>query len=620
MPHEEYIKKRDLNAFQLNDAQEQNTSEEWKAYHKMQDAATALQNDKRTQLLTGKKKEDSPLMKDVKDATEAITQFYTKTTISEEEDEFENQIKIAMDLYAVLQKNCKKYLDQRGKDQGWKRFRMGEGYRRRCMVEKTLARVAVEKNLLENRARLVFEEFSDVTEEEERPLWVNVLAETRTRYLDFSNLEEDTHIEYTGGNTSTVLKLVNEKKGKAAYIKEEEMNVPAHIMTAKYIQEYLDSDFVKEMEKDGTTKKEISEFLDYLDGCCQYSEFINKYFINSNEFLAENFLTEENQAKFKNMMIKAADNNLLPLPQNIKDFLDNKYAAKIAGEFGAYYYRCNLTFGIATGMARIAPSANITMRNVAMYRLAELLGIADIIPATMRVKYKDTAGKAHHGILMAEAKGKPFYVANEELRKVYEKNSLSVLRRKKPTAKAEYKYDARVYLQLNSLQVLDILAAQVDRHYGNIIVERSGNSIVKAKGIDNDMCFGTLTYEQIVEQDDDGINHISQNFKRLRSDKKFLLRVLDRNLYENLLALDDNIVTYAFTDLLSKDELKCLLNRIHAVQKVFSELDLENDDVKICTSDELTEEDEKAMQHQEETIVTSIPTDVAEKLKKHLGL
>lgn len=94
--------------------------------------------------------------------------------------------------------------------------------------------------------------------------------------------------------------------------------------------------------------------------------------------------------------------------------------------------------------------------------------------------------------------------------------------------------------------------------------------------------------------------------------------MLDRRLYENLLALDDDIVTYEFEDLLSPEELKCLLDRIHAVQQEFKKIDPKRDDVKICLPDELTEHDADLMKAQQECLTTVVPRDLVERLKRHM--
>ncbi len=133
------------------------------------------------------------------------------------------------------------------------------------------------------------------------------------------------------------------------------------------------------------------------------------------------------------------------------------------------------------------------------------------------------------------------------------------------------------------------------------------------------MCFGTLTYEQIVYRDEEGENPFSDNFKRIVSPEiGFLFRVLDRRLYENLLALEDDIVTYEFGDLLSPEELRCLLDRIHAVQQEFLKIDPERDDVKICLPDELIEHDAELMKAQQECLTTVVPRDLVERLKRHM--
>ena len=114
---------------------------------------------------------------------------------------------------------------------------------------------------------------------------------------------------------------------------------------------------------------------------------------------------------------------------------------------------------------------------------------------------------------------------------------------------------------MNSLQVMDIIAGQTDRHEGNLMVDYANdgefNVVRKIQGIDNDMSFGTVNYYE---------TKYKTSMKPLEIDGEFALGCLDERLYERIMCLSDEMLDYAFLDLLTKDELSALKDRVHGVR------------------------------------------------------
>lgn len=514
-------------------------SEEWQAYNKLQTDSTKLISNKRT-TISGKAKDDSVLMQQVKEALGSITNFYTETTVPANKDEFQQQLNNLQEMYGTLKDHCKTYLDQR---QGiWKNIIKGEGYRRYQMVKETQTKASVELAILKNRAQMVYNDFQGVTEEADRPLWVNVLAEARTTYLDLSKKDAG-KVELTGGNCNSVIKLTS-TKGEVAYIKEDSKNVPATQYTDTYISTLLESNLGLKAKNQGATEKEISDMIKVLSSVfAEENTDIDLIFwksARSTKYHARDMRKKDVQRKLAALIIAQRPK----VKEQLESFLHKPYGPDIFGEYAEYYSLHIKSYLIANNNVKMDKGSSITDRNVATSRLAELLGVPELIPASRKVKYKDQKGKDHQGILLAEAKG-------EELFETYNNVQTN-----------NYKYEDLVFLQMNSLEILDVIASQFDRNNTNIFVESEGKRITKIRAIDNDMSFGKLTYKDIQKR-----NNPNYYLNTLEDQNGFCkLTAVDKRLYDSLMALTDEMVSYVFADLLSKDELKALQDRIKGVK------------------------------------------------------
>ncbi len=554
MPREGYITKGNIEDYK-NQApqiveneqfQDKQKSEEWLAYNKMQTESKNLIDNKRTSS-SGQTKDDSVLMQNVKESLGKITKFYTKTPIPANEEAFNDQLTQLQNDYKNLQKNCQIYLNAR--HSFWKGIIRGEGYRRYKMVQAAQTKAYVELALLKNRAQLIYNDFKDVTDDADRPLWVNVLAEARTSYLDLSQ-EETGKVEYTGGNCNSVIKIT-QQTGTVAFIKEETRNIPAAKYTDAYIEKLLNSDLgQKFLKENNLVEKDLKDIINALSTMFSRkdSALVDKFFNNLGpKTYSAKDMKKEDVINKMNDYFRDETTTIYNKVTNLLDKKKTKLGYDIFGEFAEYFYLHNLSHNIAKDSVKMEKGASITNRNVATRRLAELLGVPELVPATQKVKYKDQNGKDRYGIIMAQAKGEELYEVNEKI--------------KKKTYK--YKYNDLVFLQMNTLEILDVIAGQTDRNNSNIYAEfDEKNKVTNIRAIDNDMSFGKLTYNDIKKT--------KRRFLNALEDKDGFckLKVVDKRLYDSLMVLTDEMVDYVFADLLFKDELKALKDRIKFVKKL----------------------------------------------------
>ncbi len=188
-------------------------------------------------------------------------------------------------------------------------------------------------------------------------------------------------------------------------------------------------------------------------------------------------------------------------------------------------------------------------RNVAASRLARVLKMGYIVTDANSAHLKK-GKQTENGIIMEEAKG---YESGKVIKKTKAKRA---------------KYDTEAIKQLICLQVFDVLCGQVDRHYGNYLVDgkkiKDDYTISNIKAIDNDMAFGKLSFENVRK---------GFNAKRLRPVTSGLISALPRSVKDSILALDDVFVSFLLTDILDKEEIEMLNDRIKGVQGIIKKVD-----------------------------------------------
>ncbi|MCL1806975.1 MAG: ADP-ribosyltransferase [Oscillospiraceae bacterium] len=219
-------------------------------------------------------------------------------------------------------------------------------------------------------------------------------------------------------------------------------------------------------------------------------------------------------------------------------------------------------------LGSLRPGSVTSNRNVAMSRLAELLGVGSLLARSTNAEVT-VGGQTVKGNLMEKAEGESlFNIAPDTL----VETDLST---------------GEFQRQLICLQLLDSLCGQVDRNIGNYFLQaerdEAGNVIrfTGLQGIDNDMAFGDLRETDF--QGKETPNYLTEQAGSLRKlvDKKgkSTLPVVDKQMAERLLAVSPEMIVYAVSDIITnKAEIKALLARLAQIKSVLGQLKKDDPD------------------------------------------
>ena len=239
----------------------------------------------------------------------------------------------------------------------------------------------------------------------------------------------------------------------------------------------------------------------------------------------------------------------------------------------------------------IAADAPLSYRNVATCRISALLGFdSKLVTKSNICKLK---GGEHDGstvILMDMAKGvslgKYLDGIDEELANIdnlYSGPGFEKIRKEKKEA-LRPKITTKALQQLIQLQLLDQLCGQCDRHAGNLHIQTDDSGkIIGVTGIDSDMSFGKVTGELMKK----GYNRLQSLF----SNKEFIYKFLDEKTYNNLMALEPEMLDFFLADCkLDKKEKECLRDRLDMLK---AELKKAKDAGKLTLLEDFSEVSQK---------------------------
>jgi len=217
-------------------------------------------------------------------------------------------------------------------------------------------------------------------------------------------------------------------------------------------------------------------------------------------------------------------NRLIADDKSIKDWVGMKLEADAneAGTTPAAY--------------KLDEGNEMTSRNVATSRIAELLGVGGLV-AHSRKMVAHIGDRTVTGSFMEFAEGTDYsskdYVDQRNLSQIDEIET------------AEFNHDAC------HLEVLDYICGQGDRHGANMFYklsepdENGKRSIVGLQGIDNDLSFGDMA---------DVVSDKSANL--------YTMTFIGKDLADKVRALDRATLEYAVGDLLPERQIEALLGRV----------------------------------------------------------
>lgn len=216
-----------------------------------------------------------------------------------------------------------------------------------------------------------------------------------------------------------------------------------------------------------------------------------------------------------------------------------------------YKKKCTEALGLRA--LEVPYGTELPPRNIATRRMAELLGIPDVV---VDAGYMDLVidGKKLKGVYTSKAEGIDLKMkgTNHVMKDLVQDDNCSFQK------------------EVSGLHLLDAICGQIDRHAGNMlyrVVEKDGKKVLSGvKGIDNEMCFG-LNEEISTNQ----ICHMGDGAKLYFMTKRGeveTLPAIDGNLASNIMALDRDVLQYTLGDILNKAELGFLARRVEKVQEV----------------------------------------------------
>ena len=235
----------------------------------------------------------------------------------------------------------------------------------------------------------------------------------------------------------------------------------------------------------------------------------------------------------------------------------------------------NVHDGLQNPMA-FGESLNLSKRNVATSRLAELLGVGDLVAKSETVTLVDADGTKRSGNLMQKAEGQAvvsFFVDHFRDQYAAKRKNYGSSGSVEMEGNLDDKVTPEFLKSLMSLQVLDNLAGQTDRHADNYFAEFKDGKMGKVQGIDNDFSFTSNT----LEWKEDQPNKIGQHGKNiLDRNGKLMVPYMDKALADRITALDESVLRDVMADILEPWAIDALCVRFNKIKTAIQE-DQNND-------------------------------------------
>ncbi len=227
------------------------------------------------------------------------------------------------------------------------------------------------------------------------------------------------------------------------------------------------------------------------------------------------------------------------------------------------------TLAAEARVARIDPGTEVSKRNEATSIMADLMGISDMMMVSKRVRL-NMDDKDVDGLRMDAVQGGEYF---------------DILSREECLDKTVH-MSTKALSQMLTLQVFDIICGQIDRNKSNFLMQHkvvNGEVIIEnLTGIDNDLSFGKLTYNQTITKETDyKTTSVSTTGKSLE-DKNGEIKLfgLDKKVADRILAITPEVIELSFKGLLSEDEVNACKDRLKGVQQVILRMKKEDEKAK----------------------------------------
>ncbi|MBO6214405.1 MAG: hypothetical protein J6N76_02580, partial [Lachnospiraceae bacterium] len=370
--------------------------------------------------------------------------------------------------------------------------------------------------------------------------WGDAIAQKGSEYVQLS----DKDVKKIGAGTSVVYRYKKNKENK--YFKEEE-KVSANL------NETTDS-FFEKLDKmpgyDESFKDNLSNLKEQLTeqfrnaGFSSYSK-PDKALVAQYDLLIKQFFIKKGSRRTFIEMAKTFDedtlekNSLLDYLSKLDESKNPEYCKFVNSIISDLLKKFNSDY-IAVSTVKIDPGNTLSNRNVATSRMAELMGISNMVMKSETQEVRNGKDKLV-GNVMEEAKGRTAAIALNNNKK----------------------YSPEGINQIVTMQVFDLICGQLDRNTQNYNVQLKDDCINSIYMIDNDMSFGNLTD---IKEGEPTMSMVKSN--------SIMIEALSPQIKDTIKKLADystDALSFVFGDILSKKEIACLKTRITIISDSIKE-------------------------------------------------
>lgn len=198
--------------------------------------------------------------------------------------------------------------------------------------------------------------------------------------------------------------------------------------------------------------------------------------------------------------------------------------------------------------AGIRVGRNLDERNVAMSRMASLLGKPNLVAHSRKMELVDESGNTIQGIFMEKAEGFDFAKRSED-----------------PMFNRHVDFDTvGLKKDLADLQILDYICGNIDRHSANMFYDIREDETTHERyvagimGIDNDTSFGILTSESALK------------YGETQMSGSGALGAINADMAATVMTFNRPMLEYALQDVLTKEEIDAAWIRTQSIQNAIT--------------------------------------------------
>ena len=200
-----------------------------------------------------------------------------------------------------------------------------------------------------------------------------------------------------------------------------------------------------------------------------------------------------------------------------------------------------------------AQNTSISKRNVATTRLARLFGIPSLV-MQHKMREINIGGSHMRCVEREESEAASAQGAHFDLKDMRQ-------------ARQDYHYSPQAVHDMTALEVLDIISGQVERSRNDVRLEftKQGDEVYMTgiKGINNELCYGRITYQNMMDTNDQGNIY---NLRKIERKGRPAVDQISRRLAERIMCVTPQMLEYCVIDILSPEERRYLKERFLQVQ------------------------------------------------------